>query len=242
MAWWLFPHHLCGSLLLLRCLQRGVWVLTAIYWISLKPLPPTTITGHLLGAARMSCAPPQMGHSVTGQEGVDKNHSTSCLFLQRFVESEREFLNSLFLTIRSTFELHGILLSESLLVASSILCIPFFSRVHAFYSSARVPHLHCNCHHDSNGSWNQPAVKSCWSTVQWPKFMPLEVNSGIETFFAGIWLPPLWIYNIAIFMHSLLYKGLIGYEIVLWYYIHVTHTKFLDKLCNLLVLLNIQQT
>ena len=28
---WLFPHHLCGSFLLLRCLHRGVWVLTAIY-------------------------------------------------------------------------------------------------------------------------------------------------------------------------------------------------------------------
>ena len=63
---WLFPHHLCGSLLLLRCLHRGVWVLTAINWISLKPLPPTTITGNLLEGALMICVPPQKGPSVTG--------------------------------------------------------------------------------------------------------------------------------------------------------------------------------
>ena len=28
---WLIHHHFCGSLLLLRCLLRWVWVLTAIY-------------------------------------------------------------------------------------------------------------------------------------------------------------------------------------------------------------------
>ena len=62
---WLFPHHLCGSLLLLWCLYRGVWMLTEINLISLKPLPPTTITGHLLGGgARMSCVLPQKGPSV----------------------------------------------------------------------------------------------------------------------------------------------------------------------------------
>ena len=33
-----------------------------------------------------------------------------------------------------------------------------------------------------------------------------------------------------------------GYELLLWYDIHVTHTKFLDKLRNLLVILNIPQT
>ena len=80
----------------------------------------------------------------------DQNHSTRCLYLQRFVESERDVLNSLFLTSRSTFVLHGIPLSESLLVASSILCIPFFLRARAFYSSARVPRLCCNCHHGSS--------------------------------------------------------------------------------------------
>ena len=108
----------------------------------------------------MICAPPQKGPSVTGREGGDQNYSTSCLFLQRFVESEREFLNSLFLTNRSTFVLHGILLSESLLVASSILCIPFFSRARTFYSSARVPHLRCSCHHGS-GSFLTTSVAPC---------------------------------------------------------------------------------
>ena len=136
--WWLFPHHLCGSLLLLRCLHRGVWVLTAIYWISLKPLPPTTITGHLWGGARMSCVPPQKGPSVTGREGGEsKGTLLSCLFLQRVVESEREFWNSLFLTNRSTFVLHGIPLSESLLVASSIL-YSFFSLLRAHFIRARM--------------------------------------------------------------------------------------------------------
>ena len=57
--------------------------------------------------------------------------------------------NSLFLTSWSTFVLHVNPLSESSLVAFSILYIPFFSLLRAFYSSARVPHLRCNCHHGS---------------------------------------------------------------------------------------------
>ena len=51
----------------------------------------------------------------------------------------------------------------------------------------------------------------------------------LRLFFAGIRFPPLWIHKIALFSCSLLYKGLIGYEIILWYDIHVTHTKFLDN-------------
>ena len=70
-------------------------------------------------------------HKGRVAEQGDQNHSTSCLFLQRFVVIDREFLNSLFLTSRSTFFLHGIPLSEYLLVASSIRCIPFFlARAH----------------------------------------------------------------------------------------------------------------
>ena len=61
-------------------------------------------------------------------------------------------------------------------------------------------------------------------------------------FFAGRCLPPIWIHNIAVFLCSLLYKGLIGYELLLWYDIHVTHTEFIDKLHNLLVLINIPKT
>ena len=82
-------------------------------------------------------------------EQGDQHHYTSYLFLQRFVESEREFLNSLFLTNLSTLVLYGIPLSESLLVASSIFYITFFLARAYFYSSARVPHLRCNCHHGS---------------------------------------------------------------------------------------------
>ena len=96
----------------------------------------------------MRCVLPQKGPSVTGREGGDQNHSTSCLFLQRFVESEREFLNSLFLTNWSTFVLHGISLSESLLVASSILYIPFFSCARILFERVCASSM-LNCHHGS---------------------------------------------------------------------------------------------
>ena len=45
-----------------------------------------------------------------------------------------------------------------------------------------------------------------------------------------------------VFLYSLLYKELIGYEILLWYDIHITHMIFLDKFRYLLVLLYIPQT
>ena len=60
--------------------------------------------------------------------------------------------------------------------------------------------------------------------------------------FDGSRFPPLWILNIVVLSRSLLYKGLIGYEFLFWYEIHVTHTKFLDKIHNLLVLLNSSNT
>ena len=64
----------------------------------------------------------------------------------------------------------------------------------------------------------------------------------LRLFFAGSRFPPLWIHKIAVFTRSLLYKRLIGYDILLWYEIHVTNTRFIDKLRNLLVLVNIPQT
>ena len=60
-------------------------------------------------------------------------------------------------------------------------------------------------------------------------------------FFAGSRFPLLWIHKIMVFSRSLFCKGLIGYEILLWYEIHVTHTIFLDKFCNHLVILNSPQ-
>ena len=50
--------------------------------------------------------------------------------------------------------------------------------------------------------------------------------------------PPLWIDNVAVFTCSLLYKVLIGNDILLFYDIHITRTKVLDKLSNLLVIMN----
>ena len=60
----------------------------------------------------------------------------------------------------------------------------------------------------------------------------------LRLFFAGSRFPPLLIHNIVVFSCSFLYKGIIGCELILWYDIHVTHTNFLDKLRNFLVLLN----
>ena len=80
------------------------------------------------GVAFLSLQVSRGGTRVEFPSRGNQKHSTSCLFLQRFVESVREFLNSLFLTNRSTFVLHGILLSESLLIASSILYSFFLLR------------------------------------------------------------------------------------------------------------------
>ena len=50
--------------------------------------------------------------------------------------------------------------------------------------------------------------------------------------------PPLLIDKVVVFMHIFLYKGLISDDLLRFYDIIFTHKKFLDKLCNLLVLLN----
>ena len=78
-----------------------------------------------------------------------QNHSTTCLFLQQFLESEREVLNALLLTNLSTFVFlwnyaFGISTYSFLYFIYS-----FFSLVRAFYLSSCVPHLRCNCHHGS---------------------------------------------------------------------------------------------
>ena len=49
---------------------------------------------------------------------------------------------------------------------------------------------------------------------------------------------PLWINKISVFTCSLLYKGLKGGYLLWWYGIHVSHMNFLDKLCNLIVILS----
>ena len=61
----------------------------------------------------------------------------------------------------------------------------------------------------------------------------------LRIIFAGSSFLTLWIHNITVFSLSLLYKGLIGYDILLWHDIYVIHTKFLYKLRKLVVLLNI---
>ena len=48
----------------------------------------------------------------------------------------------------------------------------------------------------------------------------------------------LWVDKVAVFTHRFLYKGIIGEDILGLYEIHVTHKKFLDKLLNLLVIMN----
>ena len=45
----------------------------------------------------------------------------------------------------------------------------------------------------------------------------------LRLFFYGSRFPPLWIHKIVVFSCSLFYKGLVGYEILLWYDIYTTH-------------------
>ena len=60
----------------------------------------------------------------------------------------------------------------------------------------------------------------------------------LRLFHDSIQFPPLLINKVTLFMHSLLYQGLGRGELLWWYDIHVAHTKFLDKLRKLLVLMN----
>ena len=52
-------------------------------------------------------------------------------------------------------------------------------------------------------------------------------------------LPQIWVKNIVTFMCILLQKELIGNDLLRLYNINVTHAKFLDKICNLISLINI---
>ena len=52
-------------------------------------------------------------------------------------------------------------------------------------------------------------------------------------------LPQIWVKNIVTFMCILLQKELIGNDLLRLYDINVTHAKFLDKICNLISLINV---
>ena len=54
--------------------------------------------------------------------------------------------------------------------------------------------------------------------------------------------PLLWIDEVATLMHAILHKGLIGDDLLLFYDVYVTHTHILDKLRNLLLILNFPKT
>ena len=85
-------------------------------------------------------------------------------------------------------------------------------------------------------------VKLIQSLVYWLingySVYPMKQRLAFRNIFVGSRFPPLWIDKIAVFMHSLFYKGHIGDDILCWYDIHVTHMNFLDKISNLLVLMN----
>ena len=54
--------------------------------------------------------------------------------------------------------------------------------------------------------------------------------------------PLLWIDKITVLMRILLYKGLLGDELFWLYGMYFTQTKFIDRIFNLLVLLNFPKT
>ena len=60
----------------------------------------------------------------------------------------------------------------------------------------------------------------------------------LRLLFANSRLTTIWIDKVAVLTRILLHKGLIDDELLCFYDIYVTHTKFLDEICNLLVLIN----
>ena len=72
--------------------------------------------------------------------------------------------------------------------------------------------------------------------------MPSEAKVGLEILFFSSRLPLIQVFKVAIFKFILLYKGLVSYEILWWYEIHVTHTNFLDKIRNLIVLMDLPKS
>ena len=98
--------------------------------------------------------------------------------------------------------------------------------------------LHRHYHLHYWGYINQLDSKTCWQTSQLSKCMPSGEKVGLDTSTCGSRLPLIWINKVVVLTCSLLHKVLIGGNIIWLYDVHVTHTKFLDKLCNLLVLLH----
>ena len=54
--------------------------------------------------------------------------------------------------------------------------------------------------------------------------------------------PPIWINKVAVLTRSIFHKGLIGDEILWLCEVHVTHTRFLYKIHNLLMIMNRPKT
>ena len=69
-----------------------------------------------------------------------------------------------------------------------------------------------------------------------------EKRFSFRLLLSGIRFPPLVINNSMVFKCSLLYEAIIGDDILWLYGIHVTHTKFIYKSCNLLLIMNFPNT
>ena len=102
-------HNMVGGSLLTTsvapCCYYGVYIGGLGVNGNLLNYPETVTPYHYnwapLGGGRVRAASPlKRGLVSQGGKVGNQKHSTSCLFLQLFVESEREFLNSLFLTNR----------------------------------------------------------------------------------------------------------------------------------------------
>ena len=69
-----------------------------------------------------------------------------------------------------------------------------------------------------------------------------EQSFVLRLLLSGSRLPPLVIDKYMVFKCSLLYEAIIGDDILWLYGIHVTHTKFIYKIFNLLVIMNFPNT
>ena len=83
----------------------------------------------------------------------------------------------------SFVELLGVIPLEPFTVdLQSFLIWPFYHTCDRLYLTWQMTFFQSHYRFHCSGSWNQPDLKPCWSTVEWPQCMPSEAKVGLETF------------------------------------------------------------